>query len=251
MGGTCAADIAGKLTAYSCAACLERLLCPSALLKGTRMFRLAQSRAEHSGRNSILANRDSMLHTQATLPSVEHEAYRQNPYISAFTEDDKMKVVCVSKNHNMPSTDAIIKKVAADVAASRMPIEVWNNILDYLRDEPAASVACYQAIKLFRRNKGMKDLPRALEERMAVIADQSDAYRLAEAARADADYKFRVRVVEVVGSKHGAGSTYAYLTHLSTFAAMFSGSLPQLREFVVRGGEWRTGAIPTSTCRRF
>ncbi|PCH44188.1 hypothetical protein WOLCODRAFT_164969 [Wolfiporia cocos MD-104 SS10] len=123
----------------------------------------------------------------------------------------------VSRRHAIPP------QFSTETVASQIPIEIWEKILRYLRDEPEtlgiAEEVCrgwYMPSRRLKRSGGTKHVGGA-EDNLTLSGDAADRDRKRSIA------------------------------HLGTFAAMFAGrQLPRLSWLLIIGGEWRTGTIHDS-----
>ncbi|PCH41667.1 hypothetical protein WOLCODRAFT_24910 [Wolfiporia cocos MD-104 SS10] len=125
-------------------------------------------------------------------------------------------------------------------ATSRVPIEVWEHIINMLRDEPRALMACELVCK--RWSKKCQYLLRRLTS-MSILRNREEVVLWAKTIHAMHRHGNRVSRVHIRGSTEAAAKGRS-LAHLGTFTAMLAGCLPSLRELFIKYGDWRAGAIP-------
>ncbi|PCH39683.1 hypothetical protein WOLCODRAFT_141364 [Wolfiporia cocos MD-104 SS10] len=129
-------------------------------------------------------------------------------------------------------------KFSCDTAASHAPIELWELILDFLWDEPAALVACttvctdwHPRSKLLLKNL---DSSNAHE-----LSNPEDVRRLAKLLHAMPFKRQTSRRVRITGNPAASGS----LAHIAAFAASLVEKFPSVYSLEIHNGSWRPGSI--------
>ncbi|PCH41668.1 hypothetical protein WOLCODRAFT_70075 [Wolfiporia cocos MD-104 SS10] len=140
-----------------------------------------------------------------------------------------------STNHCIIST--------RDTAASRIPIEIWEYILDVLKDDPHALLACELVCRGWRtRSRYLLDQV----DYEPTFCERESVVRWARFMQVIKKHRARVTRVDLAG-EHSQEGQPGSLAHLGTFVAMLAGRLPHLRHLYIRDGAWPRGTIHAST----
>ncbi|PCH44029.1 hypothetical protein WOLCODRAFT_154075 [Wolfiporia cocos MD-104 SS10] len=146
--------------------------------------------------------------------------------------------------------DALLPQFNSKTAASRIPTEIWDKILGYLRDEPETLGIAEEVCR------GWYPTSHRLKSRRIL-----NSYYSKEGVRLYARYIKTIPrprrseiQVNLVGSaaeegkqRSRTGNKRRSLAHVGTFAAMFAGGqLPRLSRLTIKDGEWTPGAMPQS-----
>ncbi|PCH41670.1 hypothetical protein WOLCODRAFT_58712, partial [Wolfiporia cocos MD-104 SS10] len=118
-------------------------------------------------------------------------------------------------------------------------IEVWELVINMLRDEPRALMACELVCK--RWSKRCQYFLRKLAS-MSILSDQKEVVVWAKTIHAMSRHGHRVKRVHISGDTEHKDNTRS-LSHLGTFTAMLAGCLPNLRELFIKYGHWYAGTI--------
>ncbi|PCH38783.1 hypothetical protein WOLCODRAFT_149723 [Wolfiporia cocos MD-104 SS10] len=123
-------------------------------------------------------------------------------------------------------------------ASSKVPIEIWEQVIDILWDEPATLRSCLLVCRKWR-DRSWYHL-RKVGAR-SILHEREQVHQLAKLVRAAPGYRHALRTM-YIGGCQGEREQNG-IAHLGVFAAMLAGQLPCLEKLGIIHGIWRTGSM--------
>ncbi|PCH35815.1 hypothetical protein WOLCODRAFT_107878, partial [Wolfiporia cocos MD-104 SS10] len=120
---------------------------------------------------------------------------------------------------------------------SRVPNEIWEHIIDFMREEPRTLLACIYVCKAW--------YARSIQHLTgdSTLSNHNAVLRFARLAQ---QVNRRRKSAKIYGSEASDGKM-KHLSHIALFAAMLAGQNSSgMRELTLGRGVWRAGAIPRS-----
>ncbi|PCH35883.1 hypothetical protein WOLCODRAFT_156580 [Wolfiporia cocos MD-104 SS10] len=147
--------------------------------------------------------------------------------------------------------DALLPRFNSETAASRIPIGIWDKILECLEYEPETLNATEKVcsgwfLTSHRLRSKYKSNNRGPDSIGRVRLYARHIKTIPKPRRIDTRVHLQGSAAEE-GKRRSGAANQPSLAHVGTFAAMFAGEqLPRLSSLVIHNGEWTPGAMQQS-----
>ncbi|PCH34734.1 hypothetical protein WOLCODRAFT_165778 [Wolfiporia cocos MD-104 SS10] len=133
-----------------------------------------------------------------------------------------------------------------ETSASRMPLEIWEQIIDQLANDPAALVATEAVCRAWGTRSSF--LLNRARWGWGYINDKKEAVYLARFARASPRHRQTLHAVSAYGRwDDDVKDKLPSLAHFADIVSMLAGlDLPKVSNLGLHNGEWKVGTIPNN-----